>query len=72
LSNPAVVFANVIYVNDDFTGGELHFPEIDITYVPKKGALIVFPSSDEYLHGVKPVGAGPTRYALPAFVNKRS
>lgn len=72
LSNPAVVFANVIYVNDDFTGGELHFPEIDITYTPKKGALIIFPSADEYLHGVKPVGAGPTRYALPAFVNKRS
>jgi hypothetical protein len=72
LSNPAVVFANVIYINDDFTGGELHFPEIDITYTPKKGSLIVFPSADQYLHGVKPVGAGPTRYALPAFVNKRS
>lgn len=72
LSNPAVVFANVIYVNDDFTGGELHFPEIDVTYTPEKGALIIFPSADEYLHGVKPVGAGPTRYALPAFVNKRS
>lgn len=72
LSNPLVVFANVIYVNDDFTGGELHFPTIDVTYKPKKGALIIFPSSDEYLHGVLPVGAGPVRYALPAFVNKRS
>jgi len=72
LSNPAVVFANVIYVNDDFTGGELHFPKIDVTYRPKKGALIVFPSADEYLHGVKEVGPGPIRYALPAFVNKRS
>lgn len=72
LSNPAVVFANVIYVNDDFTGGELHFPEIDITYMPKKGSLIVFPSADKYLHGVKEVGPGPIRYALPAFVNKRS
>jgi len=72
LSNPAVVFANVIYVNDDFTGGELHFPKIDVTYKPKKGALIVFPSADEYLHGVKEVGPGPIRYALPAFVNKRS
>jgi hypothetical protein len=72
LSNPSVVFANVIYVNDDFTGGELHFPTIDVTYKPKTGALIVFPSADEYLHGVKPVGAGPTRYALPAFVNKRN
>lgn len=71
LSNPAVVFACVLYVNDDFTGGELHFPEIDVTYRPKKGSLIVFPSADEYLHGVLPVGPGPTRYALPAFVNKK-
>jgi len=71
LSNPLVVFANVIYVNDDFTGGELHFPKIDITYRPKAGALIVFPSSEDYLHGVLPVGPGPTRYALPAFVNRK-
>jgi hypothetical protein len=69
-SNPLVVFANVIYVNDDFIGGELHFPNIDITYKPKKGSLIVFPSADKYLHGVLPVGPGPTRYALPAFVNR--
>ena len=71
LSNPAVVFANVLYINDDFTGGELHFPKIDVTYRPEKGALIIFPSADEYLHGVLPVGPGPIRYALPAFVNKR-
>lgn len=71
LSNPLVVFANVLYVNDDFTGGELHFPNIDITYRPEKGALIVFPSADDYLHGVLPVGPGPVRYALPAFVNKK-
>jgi hypothetical protein len=71
LSNPAVVFANVLYINDDFTGGELHFPTIDVTYRPEKGALIIFPSADDYLHGVLPVGPGPIRYALPAFVNKR-
>lgn len=71
LSNPLVVFANVIYINDDFIGGELHFPTIDITYRPEKGALIVFPSADDYLHGVLPVGPGPIRYALPAFVNRR-
>jgi hypothetical protein len=70
-SNPDVVFANVLYVNDDFIDGELHFPRIDVKYKPKKGALIVFPSSDEYFHGVLPVGAGPTRYALPAFVNRK-
>lgn len=71
LSNPLVVFANVLYINDDFTGGELHFPKIDITYRPEKGAMIVFPSADDYLHGVLPVGPGPIRYALPAFVNKK-
>ncbi len=71
LSNPLVVFANVLYINDDFTGGELHFPNIDITYRPERGALIIFPSDDEYLHGVLPVGPGPIRYALPAFVNKK-
>lgn len=71
LSNPLVVFANVMYINDDFTGGELHFPSIDVTYRPERGALIVFPSDDDYLHGVLPVGPGPIRYALPAFVNRK-
>ena len=71
LSNPLVVFANVMYINDDFTGGELHFPTIDVKYRPEKGALIVFPSADDYLHGVLPVGPGPVRYALPAFVNRK-
>lgn len=71
LSNPRVVYANVLYLNDDFTGGELHFPKIDVTYRPERGSLIVFPSADEYLHGVLPVGPGPVRYVLPAFVNRR-
>jgi hypothetical protein len=71
LSNPLVVFANVLYINDDFAGGELHFPNIDVTYKPQRGSMIVFPSADDYLHGVLPVGPGPVRYALPAFVNRK-
>lgn len=70
LSNPDVVFANVMYINDNFSGGELHFPEIDVMYKPERGALIVFPSADEYLHGTMQVGPGEIRYVLPAFVNK--
>jgi hypothetical protein len=70
LSNPLVAYAAVMYVNGDFNGGELHFPLIDIKFKPEAGDLIVFPSSNEYLHGVTPVEAGPTRYALPAFVNR--
>jgi hypothetical protein len=70
-SNPLVAYACVIYVNDDFTEGELNFPRLGFKYKPEAGALIVFPSKPEYLHGVLPVGPGPTRYALPAFVNKK-
>jgi hypothetical protein len=71
LSNPLVAYAAVMYVNGDFNGGELHFPNIDIRFKPEAGNLIIFPSADEYLHGVTPVEAGPVRYALPAFINRR-
>jgi hypothetical protein len=70
-SNPRVRYACVIYVNGDFEGGELHFPDLDLKFKPAAGDLIVFPSADGYLHGVLPVEAGPTRYALPAFVDER-
>jgi hypothetical protein len=70
LSNPLVAYAAVMYVNGDFNGGELHFPLIDVRFKPEAGNLIVFPSADEYLHGVTPVEPGPIRYALPAFVNR--
>lgn len=71
-SNPLVVYAAVMYVNGDFAGGELHFPRIDVKIKPRARDLIIFPSADDYLHGVLPVEAGPTRYALPAFINKRT
>lgn len=71
-SNPLVVYAAVMYVNGDFEGGELDFPRIGVKIKPAAKDLIIFPSADEYLHGVLPVEAGPTRYALPAFINKRT
>jgi hypothetical protein len=69
-SDPLVAYACVMYINDDFTGGELNFPKLGYRYKPEARSLIVFPSRQEYLHGVLPVGPGPTRYALPAFVGK--
>lgn len=71
-SKPSVAYAAVMYVNGDFEGGELHFPRIDVKIKPAAKDLIIFPSADDYLHGVLPVEAGPTRYALPAFINKRT
>jgi len=55
--------STVIYLNDEYTGGELSFPEIDggYTYTPEKYELIHFPTP--YLHGVNPVKSGK-RYVI--------
>lgn len=51
------------YLNDDYEGGELYFPEHDFGVRPKKGMIILFPGSLHYVHGVAPVTSG-TRYTL--------
>jgi hypothetical protein len=57
-------YAVVIYLNDEYTGGSIYFPNIDEEYFPKKGDAVVFPSNDEkYLHGVKEILSG-NRYTL--------
>jgi hypothetical protein len=44
-----------IYINDDFDGGEIFYPEINISYKPVRGSLICHPGSSEYKHGVTSV-----------------
>jgi predicted 2-oxoglutarate/Fe(II)-dependent dioxygenase YbiX len=55
--------STVIFLNDDFEGGEFVFPELRIRIRPEPGLLIAFPSSEYYLHKVEPVISG-TRYAM--------
>jgi hypothetical protein len=40
----------LVYINDDYEGGELFFPTQHLTYKPEIGSLVIFPSN--YLHGV--------------------
>lgn len=51
------------YLNDDYEGGELYFPDLDFGIKPKKGMLITFPGNLHYVHGVAPITKG-TRYTL--------
>jgi prolyl 4-hydroxylase len=37
----------IMYLNDDFTGGETHFPNINKSIVPKKGKAAIFYDTDE-------------------------
>jgi len=53
----------LIYLNQDFTGGGLSFPQFNYSYQPREGDLVVFPSDNRYRHGALPVQSG-VRYAI--------
>ncbi len=53
----------VYFLNDDFDGGELHFPKLDLQIKPAAGTLVCFPSDHNYIHGVQPVTSG-RRYTI--------
>jgi Rps23 Pro-64 3,4-dihydroxylase Tpa1-like proline 4-hydroxylase len=57
------VISTVLYLNDEYTGGELSFPEVDggYSYTPEKYELVYFPTP--YQHGVNPVKSGK-RYII--------
>ena len=48
-------YSAIFYINDDYEGGEIYFPNWDIEIKPKTGSLVIFPSNEEYIHGVKEV-----------------
>jgi hypothetical protein len=51
--------ASVLYFNDDYSGGELSFPLLNISIRPKARELILFSQEDkEYLHEVKIITDG--------------
>jgi Rps23 Pro-64 3,4-dihydroxylase Tpa1-like proline 4-hydroxylase len=56
--------AALIYLNDDYEGGELKFETHDLSIKPKKGDLVFFPGNMHYAHEVTEVLSG-TRYTVP-------
>jgi hypothetical protein len=56
--------AALIYLNDDFVGGEISFPTHNLEIKPKKGDLVVFPGNLNYAHKVNPITDGD-RYTIP-------
>ena len=51
------------YINDNYDGGEIFFPDYDLKIKPKSNSLIVFPGNENYVHGVTEVSKG-FRYTL--------
>jgi hypothetical protein len=62
-------YSGVLYLNDDFAGGETIFPnQGPIIIKPKKGKLVLYPAGLEYSHVVTTVVG--TRYVMPIWFTK--
>lgn len=64
--NPKETLSVVLYLNDNYNGGELYFKNQNIKIKPESGSLIAFPSSDPYFHESMPVTSG-IKYISPGF-----
>jgi hypothetical protein len=60
----------VIYLNENYTGGEIYYPNLNIEFKPKRKSLIIHPGNVEYSHGVKDVINGE-RYCITFFAFTR-
>lgn len=56
----------IYYLNNDYVGGEIYFPNQDIEFKPRAGAACFFPGDLHYIHGVREIKSG-IRYTSPAF-----
>jgi hypothetical protein len=59
-------FGVVLYLNDDFTGGETYYPNHGKEITPKTGRLVIHPGDESHRHGVRAT-AGGTRYTISSF-----
>jgi predicted 2-oxoglutarate/Fe(II)-dependent dioxygenase YbiX len=64
-------YTELAYLNDDFKGGELVFPDLDAVITPKPGLLVAFPSNHKFVHAVPNVLSGK-RYSLPVWFTVNS
>lgn len=61
------VYSGVLYLNDNYKGGETYFTNKNIDVKPQQGKLVLFPADVEYSHGVRPVVTqnGNCRHTMP-------
>lgn len=62
--------SGVLYLNNDYDGGELYFKNQEITIKPEAGSMVIFPSYEPYIHHAKVVLSG-NKYISPFFWFKK-
>lgn len=56
----------LIYINDNYVGGSINFPDQNFYYQPVAGDLIIFPGNNTFKHEVTTVESGK-RYTMPSW-----
>lgn len=51
-------YSLLIYLNEDFSGGELEFKYLNFKVTPRQGMMVAFPSDWRYAHAAQPVTTG--------------
>lgn len=72
-TDPSIRYASILYINDDYKDGTLFFKNKENSDLrPQPKTLLIFPGTEEYEHGVRPVGKGsPIRYVTVGFIKVR-
>lgn len=60
----------IVYLNNEYTGGEIEFVNFGIKIKPEPGMLVLFPSNFAYKHIAHPVVEG-TKYAIVTWIKDR-
>jgi hypothetical protein len=48
-------YSCILFLNDDFTNGNLVFPALEAEIKPERNKLVIFPSTENYVHGSRPL-----------------
>lgn len=59
-------WTSLLYLNDNYEGGQVYFPQHGLEPVLKPGTLLLFVGDLDNLHGVREITKG-TRYTLSGF-----
>jgi hypothetical protein len=62
-------FGAILYLNDNYSGGETYYPDHGISVKPEVGMLAVHPGDTNHMHGVTKIEGG-VRYTVASFWTK--
>ena len=64
-------YSILVYLNEEFEGGALFFPNFEYRIEPKRGMMIAFPSDHRYIHAAEPLISGK-RFAVVSWAKAKT